>query len=122
MLVALIGWWYAAGWINVLQQTKQQVNSVTNFFSVGLLLRTWFDPFRQIAAAQTQGNINAMFHAWTDRLFSRCVGFVVRTIFIILGSLLALLSLLAGLVQLLIWPCIPALPVLAIIGFAAGWR
>lgn len=104
------------------RRVEQRISNVLNFFSVGLLLRTLFDPFRQIAAGQDYGpSLDAHMKAWADRTFSRAVGFVMRSIFIVLGITATVFTMLIGIVELLLWPCIPILPLLGVIGFVMGW-
>ena len=89
-------------------------------FSVALLLRTLFDPFRQISAGQVRGSFDAQLRAMGDRLFSRVFGAVVRCIFIFIGLIGALGVGLFGLVELLVWPFIPFLPVIGIVLAVVG--
>lgn len=80
-----------------------------NFFSLSLMFRTWLSPWRRLDV-DYQGNI---FNAgqWLEtfivNILMRFVGFLVRTIIIIVGlSALILLSLLFPLV-LLAWLILP---------------
>lgn len=104
-----------------MRRIEQRLTSVLNFFSVGLLLRTLFDPFRQISAGGVQGDVSVQLRAWLDRQFSRAVGFVVRSIFIIVGIFSTLGIMLWGILQLILWPCIPLLPLIALFGLLLGW-
>lgn len=84
-------------------------------FSVELLARTLFDPFRQISAAQVRGGgLDAQLRAMGDRAFSRVFGAVVRTLFIVLGLLAALLAGVIGVLQLVLWPLVPLMPLIGI--------
>jgi hypothetical protein len=121
ILSALFSWWYGAGWSRVAHTTTEQIDAVMEFFSVGLLARTLFDPFRQISAGQVRGSLPEQFRAWGDRTFSRVVGFVVRSMFIGIGCLGAVLVGLYGLGRLLLWPLLPVLPALGLIALAIGW-
>lgn len=122
LAMALVSWWYTTAWSGLVRRIEQRLTSVLNFFSVGLLFRTLFDPFRQIAASGAQGDINVQFKAWLDRLFSRAVGFVVRSIFIVVGIFSTIGIMLFGILQLLLWPCVPLLPLIALLGLALGWK
>jgi len=93
-----------------------------DFFSVGLLFRTLFDPFRQIAAGNVKGSVDAQMRAWADRTFSRFFGAAIRGLFIIIGLCSTAFSMVIGLIQLIVWPCIPFLPVLALAGVILGWK
>ena len=122
LAMALVSWWYTAAWSGMVRRVEHRLNSVLSFFSVGLLLRTLFDPFRQISAGMSQGaGLDAHMRAWFDRSFSRVIGFIVRSIFIVVGILSAVFAMLLGVIVLIIWPCIPLLPIVGIVGFIAGW-
>ena len=120
MIAALFSWWYTTGWLALAKRTTQRAQSALGFFSVSLLLSTLFDPFRQIAAGQTGGPLAVQFRAWGDRLFSRFVGFFVRTLFIFFGLVVALGIAVIGLVLLLAWPLIPLLPLLGWVMMVMG--
>jgi hypothetical protein len=122
MLFALVSWWYGRAWSDLLKHVNQRLDRVIDFFSVGLLLKTLFDPFRQIAAGQLKNAPLAdQMRAFGDRTFSRFVGAAVRSMFIFLGAIAALLTLVIGFVQLILWPCVPFVPVLAVAGWVLGW-
>ncbi|MGF7229214.1 MAG: hypothetical protein ACQR33_04480 [Candidatus Saccharibacteria bacterium] len=97
------------------------MNKTLDFFSVGLLLRTLFDPFRQIAAVKGHGALEDQMRAWADRTFSRLIGAFMRSLFIMLGILTACMLFIFGSLQMILWPFVPLLPVIAIVGFVAGW-
>lgn len=119
--LALVSWWYTTAWKNLARTIQRRIERALDFFSVGLLLRTLFDPFRQIAAVRGQGNINQQFHAWADRSFSRFVGAFIRGTFIIVGGLVTAFLCIFGVVQMLIWPVLPLLPIVGLLGFMRGW-
>lgn len=119
--IALISWWYTTAWVAVVRRVQEQLRTTLNFFSVGLLMRTLFDPFRQIAAVKGRGSVDAQLRAWADRSFSRMVGAVVRGIFIVAGVTSAAFVAVLGVIQVLLWPCVPFMPLIAIMGMVAGW-
>ena len=53
-LVGIFQWWYGAGWRRHMQRVGLGVLRTADFFSIGLLVRTLFDPFRQISAGQVR--------------------------------------------------------------------
>lgn len=120
ILMALFSWWYGAGWSRLATRIAARINGVLAFFSVGLLLRTLFDPFRQIGSGKVNGPIGVQFRAWGDRMFSRAVGFVVRSIMIFVGLFAVLFFVVIGVIQLVLWPLVPILPVFGIILTAVG--
>lgn len=119
--LALVSWWYTTAWKNLGRTIQRRVSRVLDFFSVGLLLRTLFDPFRQISAVRGQGNVNEQFHAWVDRSFSRFIGAFIRGLFVIVGTFVMIFVSFVGFLQLVIWPLIPLLPVVSVVGFVMGW-
>jgi hypothetical protein len=122
MLLALVSWWYTTGWARLVARIGHRIESVLESFSVGLLIRTLFDPFRQISAGAAQGkSLDAQMRALGDRLFSRIFGAFVRTLFIVIGLVLAILAGVVGIFQLLFWPLLPLLPLIGIILAVMGW-
>ena len=114
MIMALISWWYGAGWSRVARQCGGRVTAGLEFFSVPLLLRTLFDPFRQIGTDGAGQSLDAQVRAWGDRTFSRLVGFMVRSMVIVFGVTVVIALLVLSVLQILLWPFVPALP---LIGF-----
>jgi hypothetical protein len=114
MIVALFSWWYGAGWARAAGRIGSRMQTMLETFSVALLLRTLFDPFRQISAGQVRGSFDAQLRAFGDRLFSRLFGAVVRSLFICIGLVSALLAGLIGIVELIVWPVVPFFPFIGI--------
>lgn len=114
MIMALILWWYGAGWSRLMHQCSGRILSSLEFFSVSLLLRTLFDPFRQIGTDGSGQSLDAQVRAWGDRMFSRMVGFMVRSMVIVFGLSVAATLTLVSMLQILAWPFVPAAP---LIGF-----
>ncbi len=120
MILDFFSWWYGTGIKQVAKQTDKRALGVLDDFSVGLLARTWFAPFRQIDAGNVRGSMSVQFQAWFGRTFSRFFGAGLRTIMIITGLTAATLTWLFGVLWLLIWPLLPVLPILGAIAWLAG--
>ncbi len=84
------------------------------FFSVGLLARTLFAPFRQISVGKVQGSLDTQLRAWADRQISRAIGALVRLAVICFGLLATAIMLVVSLALLLLWPFVPVVPFLAV--------
>lgn len=104
-----------------LKKGIQRLASIADFFSIDLLIKTLFAPFRQISAGKVDGSLNVKFQAFVDRLFSRIIGAIMRTFMIILGSVSLMLSLLVTALLLLFWPIVPLLPVAGVALSIIGW-
>jgi hypothetical protein len=120
MIVALFSWWYGAGWARAAKRVGQRMEMMLEAFSVALLLRTLFSPFRQISAGQVRGSFDAQVRAMGDRLFSRFFGAFVRSLFILIGLGGAGLAGLFGLIEIIVWPVIPFLPVIGVLLAVTG--
>jgi hypothetical protein len=114
MIVALFSWWYGAGWARAAGRVGGRMQIMLETFSVALLLRTLFDPFRQISAGQVRGSFDTQLKAMGDRLFSRVFGAVIRSIFIFIGIIGALGAGLLGLIELIVWPLVPFFPIIGV--------
>lgn len=120
--VSFLQWWYSRGWGIYFRGFRERMNNIADFFSIGLLAKTLFQPFRQISANETgeRGGIEGALVAFFDRLLSRVIGFLVRTGLIITGILVMVVSFVCGLVLAIAWPCIPLLPFAGIIVSSMG--
>lgn len=122
LIISLISWWYGAGWRRQASLSGERLASMMDYFSIDLLLRTLFSPFRQISAnSHIDGSIGAKFQAWLDKLISRFIGAMVRTIIILTGVLVLLATSIYGIVSLIIWPLVPMLPIVGLALSVSGW-
>lgn len=122
LIVSLISWWYGAGWRRQASLSGERLASMMDYFSIDLLLKTLFSPFRQISAnSHVDGSISAKFQAWLDKLISRFIGGMVRIIIILTGVLVLLATSVYGILTLLVWPLLPLLPILGLILSVSGW-
>ena len=120
--MGLISWWYTGGWR---MQWSRAVNSVlgtVDFFSIGQLLETFFDPFRQISAGGTVSTeVPEMLKAFGDKLFSRIVGMIIRLSTILIGCFVIVIHAIYQFIIFILWLFVPILPIVGLILFAMGW-
>lgn len=121
LIVGLLSWWYGAGWWQRIVAVKERIAGLYDYFSIDLLLKTLFAPFRQISAGGVRGPLSVQLQAWFDRLISRIIGAVVRIGVIVIGSLALLLGAFVGLMMIIIWPLIPLMPIICIVLAMMGW-
>lgn len=125
LLVGFFGWWYRAGWRDQIRRIGGSLAGTNDFFSIGLLAKTLFAPFRQISANAHGDDIGSRFRAWGDRTFSRLIGAFMRTFMIILGLIAMLFVLIFSLIRIVFWPIVPLLPVVGavlMIDLGAPWK
>jgi hypothetical protein len=122
ILATFFAWWYGVGWMTLVQKVSGRITGVLSFFSVTQLLLSLFAPFRQISAGRVQGPLGIQFRAWVDRLFSRGIGAVVRSLLILTGLIGVSFYAVLGLIMIIFWPVLPALPILGLILMASGYK
>ena len=110
-------WWYSRGWSVFVKKIKIAIGNVTDFFSMSDLLRTLFQPFRQISAssAAADSSLDLRFHMFIDRLVSRIIGFFSRLLLLIAGTLIIIIGGIISLALIILWPVIPLAPIVGII-------
>jgi hypothetical protein len=114
LMVAMLKWWYTAGWGLMFARSSQRLNALGASFSVGTLLRTLFAPWKRIISFPGAG-LDAHLRAMLDNLVSRAVGFVVRIFVLLAVGVLAILELLLGLVGIVLWPLLPVFVVVSLL-------
>ena len=120
-IVGMFRWWYSDGWLQCVRSVQGTLLGVYDYFSIDLLLRTLFSPFRQISAGKVNGPVGVQLRAWFDQLISRTIGAFVRSVVIIIGSAALFLSVGWGLIRLIAWPLVPLLPVIGVLLAMSGW-
>jgi len=120
-IVAILKWWYGAGWYHQILGVRQHLIGTLDYFSIDLLARTLFSPFRQISAGKVNGPLGVQMRAFFDRLISRLIGAMVRASMILIGLVAIILSACAGTVIAMLWICVPVLPIIGVVLCAAGW-
>lgn len=111
-MVGILQWWYGAGLHGRLHRAWLGVLRTADGFSVGLLLRTLANPFRQIAAGSVQGPLPVQFRAALDRLFSRIIGLIVRSVTVVIGLAVIVVRLAWEAMVTLLWVVAPWGPVI----------
>lgn len=125
-IVGLLSWWYGAGWVAEARRVRERIASIADYFSIDLLARTLFSPFRQISAGRVDGPLAIKWRAFVDRLISRIIGALMRTILIVIGIVSITVAAVIGCISLVIWLAVPVLPfvgcVMMFIGWVPSWR
>lgn len=120
LMVGMFQWWYGAGLRWWAKQLMLGMLRTADFFSVGLLARTLFHPFRQIDAGGVQGALPVQLRAWFDRSFSRLFGAVLRSLVIIIGLIALVLRAVLSVVGMIVWLALPLTPVIGVVLWQMG--
>lgn len=113
VFVALFSWWYTTGWAQLGRRALLRLAGVLDFFSVGLLFKSLFAPFRQISVGRVQGSLDTQIRAWADRQVSRAIGAAVRLVVIMVGLIAVMLTFVVSFFLLALWPFVPFVPFIA---------
>lgn len=100
----MLGWWYSQGWAWIMHSIRDSLIAVEESFSVPILLKTWFSPWKQI---QTPSSLRNFFQAAIDNLISRLIGALIRTFMLITAIIMMAGIAVFGLLSLLLWPVFP---------------
>lgn len=114
-------WWYGAGWSYLLSKNIEQLQSIAQMFSMIELLKTLFAPFRQTLTGKVQGTLGDKLRAFGDRMFSRCIGFVVRSTLIFTGLIVLSIRFVISLFSFIFWLLLPLGSIIAVILTVLQW-
>jgi len=109
MIVDFGLWYYTRGFLDVLAVWFNFMWFITHFFSIPLLLRTLFSPWKRMTDDEKPHSIEAYMEAFVMNVMSRIFGAIIRTTIIFVGMLalcLGVVALGAGLVFWLFAPFI----------------
>lgn len=122
MLMAFISWWYGKGWAWRANKILDGIERSIDTFSLGLLVKTWFAPFRQIDAGNfSNASLEIRIRKFFDRLISRFIGAFLRSIVIFVGIFYISFKALFGIFMLILWGIMPIAPIIFVVIFTSGW-
>lgn len=120
--VALVSWWYGLGWLDQVSLVRQRFTSTADRYSLGMLVRTLFSPFKQLDATSGRGgSLDTRMRAWLDRQISRFIGAMIRSFMIVVGLMALLIEGIAALTRLVVWPLLPIFPIIGFVLALSGW-
>lgn len=119
IIIEILTWWYRQGWMQVAKNTEQRFFKVSHLFSVPILVRTLFAPWRRIIT-YPGASIDAKLRAMGDNMVSRVVGFSVRALVLFSAGVMLLLSSIVAGIQLIVWPLIPPAAIVTLIKGIVG--
>lgn len=125
VIISLLSWWYSEGWLEQISLTKRSFIKLADKFSIGMLLRTLFAPFRQISVGEQAGKTASLTSVIADKLISRLVGSVMRLVMVFVGTLALIIYAIISVLRLAGWPLLPLAPVLGLIlmvSVGAPWK
>lgn len=114
LALAFFSWWYGRGWRDVSKKIVAAIFGIGQAFSVSLLLRSLFEPWRRITTDSGKG-LSFHIQAILDNTISRFVGFIVRLLVLLTALLMTIAMSILGLIQLILWPLLPPAVIVTIL-------
>jgi len=104
-----LSWHYSKGLNYYINSWLDSVNSILKYFSLPILLRTLFSPWKRLSAIDKGPgiNISRSFEAFTFNLISRGIGALVRLILLFAGVVILFMTFVGGFVGVIIWVIFP---------------
>lgn len=119
--MGIFSWWYGRGWRQRVSRLGEKLGGTIDYFSIDLLLRTLFSPYRQISAGKVRGPLGVQMRALLDRLISRLIGAMIRLTMIIVGLVAIVLYAVVGAALVVLWAFVPLLPIVCVVLFIVEW-
>ena len=110
--MTFLSWHYSEGIKIYLKQYTHFLKYIVHFFSLSLLVKTLFSPWKKMLIENESGfNLSRYFQNLSFNLISRGIGAVVRTLLLITGIIFLTLVFMAGLIDLLLLLILPFLSI-----------
>ena len=105
---------------NILRAWRDYLRFNLNYFSVLLLLKTLFSPWRRYKVSYGKGfDAGRYFEAFFSNLIFRVFGATIRSFLIVIGIIAEIVIVFGGIVAFFAWLVLPGL---LILGFYHGFR
>lgn len=109
-------WWYRDGWKHAFVSTITRPADVLEKFSVPTLIKTLFEPWKQIKSyVGAKSSFDMKMQAKLDNAFARVFGFVLRMGLISIATTFAFFVFVFNVFLAILWPLIPLLPILFVV-------
>ncbi len=116
-ILDVFSWWYAKSPKKIYSFIISTIRYIYHSFSIPYMFKTLFAPWKRDISTSVNPNLQEMFNAFVNNLVARFIGFVVRSITIIIGLMVLIISsviLLKFMIFWLFWP------ILIIVSFVYG--
>lgn len=121
LFVDFMSWWYADGFKGFLKRLGLQLAKITDFFSVGLLVKTLFTPFRLIDSYSSGGqSLDDKVRAGIDKIIARLIGGLIRSTVLGFAIIVIFTTIVIDLIKIILWLSAPSLPIIGAALLATG--
>jgi len=102
-------WHYTKAWQDIFRIIGNYLWFVGNFFSINLLLRTLLSPWRRLSIRGGKGTGDSFFGALLVNTLMRAVGFLIRSMTILIGAVSLFVTIFLSFVFLIVWLLLPVI-------------
>ncbi len=114
LMLEFFRWWYGTGWSKTITDLRRRLDKTTQMFSLSIILRTLFAPWRRIITPPGQ-SLDTRFRSFIDNMVSRLVGLVVRLVTLVVALICMSGVALISLLVIIVWPLLPAVVIVALV-------
>lgn len=100
-------WYYGEAVLTIWQIITNYCLSVVDTFSLSILFKTIFDPWKRDVVGDKNLPLNMRIQAFFWNQFSRVIGFFIRSLVLIVGGVILVLAFVFGLIGLCFWLFFP---------------
>jgi len=101
---------------DILIAWKNYLKFYLNYFSIPLLLKSFFSPWKRYKVSYGRGfDIGKYFEAFSSNLIFRILGAIMRSFVIIIGLLVEVFIIFTGLLIFFSWLILPAILIIGVI-------
>lgn len=104
-----INWHYTKAWSDILRIIANYLWFVGNFFSIELLAKTLFSPWKRLNISGGRNQEDSFFVALFINTLMRFIGFGVRMLTIIIGMIALIITAAISCVAVIVWFVFPAI-------------
>lgn len=112
--VIFINWYYGEAFRRVWKYILAFQTLNFDVFSVRVLLKTLFSPWKRDIISYEGLTIQQRFQVWTLNLSSRLIGFMVKSMVLLVYLFSELITLAVSAIALVVWPLLPILAIYSI--------
>jgi hypothetical protein len=108
-------WHYTIAFRDIFRVWTNLLWFIFNYFSISELARTLFQPWKRLRGEYPKYfNPQEWIATFVTNMFMRLVGFIIRSITIIIGFVFVAVVFFAGLVVFVFWPIAPCIAIILI--------
>ena len=111
----IFGWWYSRGLKDFFVYLKAVMLKITDIFSVKLLLRTYFSPWKRDITSTEGLPLNQVIQMLLFNLVSRFIGFIIKSFILLIYLMVMVVFFAFALALIFIWLFLPLISILGII-------